>query len=265
MLVRWPGCYIPSLPSKKIMGNMDAHFVEERRMGLEEFLRLLSSIKHLWYCEEAQLLIRSQTPDLDKVLAPFAKPNNAEIIARYEQNFTYLSGKEINVSIEAKINQFSIYLKKVVPMLRIFKEMSSNMITVRKKYSEQEYTLMQYMLPEYEKNCLKEYTGSEESLVFLNTKEAGISEAQTKLREFGTKHQFEQLFQNFRREKREVEAFLETMKVKEDYDNAKEKAKHKVKELELEKQKVMAGKQSITSMIRSKSKDDNLRDVELEI
>jgi len=50
--------------------------------------------------------------------------------------------------------------------------------------------------------------------------------------------------------------------VKEEYDNAKEKAKNRVKELELEKQKIMAGKQSITSMIKSKSKEDNLRDVE---
>ena len=65
--------------------------------------------------------------------------------------------------------------------------------------------------------------------MFINTKETGIGEAQAKLRDFGTKHEFEQLFQSFRREKREVEAFLETMKVKEDYDNAKEKAKHKVK------------------------------------
>lgn len=102
-------------------------------------------------------------------------------------------------------------------MLRIFKEMSSNMILVRKKYSEQEATLLQYMLPEYEKNCLKEYTGSDECLVFINGKEAGIGEAQAKIRDFGARHEFEQLFQSFRREKREAEAFLDTIKVKEDY------------------------------------------------
>lgn len=170
MLIRWPGCYIPSLPSKKVMGNMDAVFIEDRRVGLESYLRILATIKHLWYSEENQLLVRGQSPDLEKASAHLAKPSYAEIIARYEQTFGYLSGKEINVSIEAKINQFSVYLKKVTPMIRIFKEMSSNMITVRKKYNEQAATLMQFMLPEYEKNCLKEYTNSDECLVFMNSK-----------------------------------------------------------------------------------------------
>ena len=93
MLVRWPGCYIPSLPSKKMMGNMDANFIDERRIGLEDFLKIISTIKHLWYCEEAQLLIRSQAPDLEKAASHLTKPNNADIIARYEKAFNHLSGK----------------------------------------------------------------------------------------------------------------------------------------------------------------------------
>lgn len=55
------------------------------------------------------------------------------------------------------------------------------------------------------------------------------------------------------------------MKVKEDYENSKLKAVHRVKELELEKQKVMAGNLSISSRIKSKSKEECLRDVEQEI
>lgn len=158
------------------------------------------------------------------------------------------------MSIVAKINQFSQYLRKVIPMLRNFKEMSSNMGTIRKKYNEQAHTLMQFMLPEYEKNCLKEYLASEESLIFFGQKEQAVGEAQTKLKEFGARVELEQLYQSFRREKREVEAFLEAIKVKEDYENAKDRARQKVKDLELEKQKIMAGKTSLSSMIKSKSK-----------
>lgn len=158
------------------------------------------------------------------------------------------------MSIVAKINQFSQYLRKVIPMLRNFKEMSSNMGTIRKKYNEQAHTLMQFMLPEYERNCLKEYLASEESLIFFGQKEQAVGEAQTKLKEFGARVELEQLYQSFRREKREVEAFLEAIKVKEDYENAKDRARQKVKDLELEKQKIMAGKTSLSSMIKSKSK-----------
>lgn len=60
MLSRWPGCYVPALPSKKVVGNMDIHFIEDRRHGLQEFVRILSTIKHLWYSEEGQILVRSQ-------------------------------------------------------------------------------------------------------------------------------------------------------------------------------------------------------------
>lgn len=89
---------MPSLPTKKLMGNMEAQFVEDRRRGLEEFLKTLATLKHLWYSEEAQLLLRSQV-DLDKASASLAKPTHADIISRYEQTFGYLNGKEINVSI----------------------------------------------------------------------------------------------------------------------------------------------------------------------
>lgn len=95
--------------------------------------------------------------------------------------------------------------------------MSSTMIGLRKKYNEQVYTLLQFMLPEYEKNCLKEYTTTEENLIFYNTKDTTITEVENKLKEYAVKHEFDQLLQSFRKEKREVEAFLETVKVKEDY------------------------------------------------
>jgi hypothetical protein len=51
MLSRWPGCYVPPIPSKKMVGNMDAHFIEDRRIGLELFLLNLALIKHLWYSD----------------------------------------------------------------------------------------------------------------------------------------------------------------------------------------------------------------------
>lgn len=34
MLNRWPGCYVPAIPSKKMVGNMDSQFIEDRRVNL---------------------------------------------------------------------------------------------------------------------------------------------------------------------------------------------------------------------------------------
>jgi hypothetical protein len=54
------------------------------------------------------------------------------------------------------------------------------------------------MMPEYEKYCLKEYVPNEESLIFYNTKDSVVTEIQGKLKEFGGRHQFDQLLQSFR-------------------------------------------------------------------
>lgn len=34
LFARWPGCYIPSLPEKKFIGNEDSVFFEMRKNGL---------------------------------------------------------------------------------------------------------------------------------------------------------------------------------------------------------------------------------------
>jgi hypothetical protein len=38
LTTRWPSCYVPPIPSKKTVGNMDGAFIEERRLLLETFI-----------------------------------------------------------------------------------------------------------------------------------------------------------------------------------------------------------------------------------
>lgn len=45
---RWPGVYIPSLPSKKTIGTNDYLFVENRRKALETFLQYMAKKSFLW-------------------------------------------------------------------------------------------------------------------------------------------------------------------------------------------------------------------------
>lgn len=49
---RWPSCYIPPIPDKKSVGNMDQKFIEDRRSLLEGFVKKVTELKHLWYSEE---------------------------------------------------------------------------------------------------------------------------------------------------------------------------------------------------------------------
>ena len=44
---RWPGVYIPAIPEKKMMGNKDDKFVEERRALLERFMKEIAKFDFL--------------------------------------------------------------------------------------------------------------------------------------------------------------------------------------------------------------------------
>jgi hypothetical protein len=45
---------------------MDKAFIEERRVGLNNFMNRCAALKHLWESEEFQLLLRSKAPDIEK-------------------------------------------------------------------------------------------------------------------------------------------------------------------------------------------------------
>lgn len=38
IVANWPGIYVPSTPSKKLVGNKDVRFIIERRYYLERFI-----------------------------------------------------------------------------------------------------------------------------------------------------------------------------------------------------------------------------------
>ncbi len=44
---RWPGIYIPAIPEKKLVGNQDDKFVEERRGMLERFMKEIAKFDYL--------------------------------------------------------------------------------------------------------------------------------------------------------------------------------------------------------------------------
>ena len=67
LVKRWPGVYVPPIPEKKAVGNMDAKFIEERRSLLEKFCVKVAELPHLFYSDEFKLFIRSVNVDLEKV------------------------------------------------------------------------------------------------------------------------------------------------------------------------------------------------------
>ena len=84
MVKRWPGVYIPPIPEKKAVGNMDSKFIEERRQLLEKFCLKVSELPHLFYSDEFKVFLRSINQDLEKVVY---------IYINIYENFVFWVGK----------------------------------------------------------------------------------------------------------------------------------------------------------------------------
>ncbi len=55
----WPGCLIPSLPSKNPIMKNEEESNRKRQRYLNDFLKKMTLRPYLYYCEEFQALLRS--------------------------------------------------------------------------------------------------------------------------------------------------------------------------------------------------------------
>ena len=71
----WPGVPIPTLPSKRRMGNnMESKFVNQRRHYLEQYLKKLSAFDYLIESTEFNFFSRPKTADIEKSFKAHKKP-----------------------------------------------------------------------------------------------------------------------------------------------------------------------------------------------
>jgi len=123
LLQKWPGVYIPALPPKKSVGNMDKSFIEERKKFLTKFCEKMGEIEYLQNSEEYQAFLK-KSGDFDKIIAPYTKINYEEIVSKFSIAFSHLSGKELNSETIAKISGFKSFLTKISGIFEGFKKMS---------------------------------------------------------------------------------------------------------------------------------------------
>jgi sorting nexin-1/2 len=64
---RWPGIYIPAIPEKKLVGNNDDGFLEERRHLLERFMKECGRLGYVTHSKEFKIFARDKG-DIEKIL-----------------------------------------------------------------------------------------------------------------------------------------------------------------------------------------------------
>ena len=64
---RWPGCFIPCIPEKQILGDKEDGFIEERRSLLDRFIRECAKFEFILESQEFKIFAR-QTGEVGDAL-----------------------------------------------------------------------------------------------------------------------------------------------------------------------------------------------------
>jgi len=83
---RWPGCYVPSIPEKKIMNKKNEEFVEERRSLLDRFMKEIGKYDYIIFSKEFKVFSRGKG-EIDKVLYALPKQTPMQVLEKYRLNF----------------------------------------------------------------------------------------------------------------------------------------------------------------------------------
>ena len=116
--IRWPGCYVPSIPEKKMVGSDDTQFVEERRELLERFMKEIAKYDYIVFSKEFKVFARGKG-EIDKVLYALPKQTPMQVLEKYRLNFKVDENKEESDILQYKeaIANFQKFLKRVITIM----------------------------------------------------------------------------------------------------------------------------------------------------
>jgi sorting nexin-1/2 len=115
LLDRWPGCYVPAIPEKAMVGDKDDNFVEQRRSLLERFMRECGKYEYLIESKEFKIFSRSPG-EVDKTHDQIPRQTPLQILEKYRLNFKLDEDQDTSeiARYRDKINIFNAFLTKAV-------------------------------------------------------------------------------------------------------------------------------------------------------
>jgi hypothetical protein len=93
LVTRWPACFVPRLPGKKMFQGSEKKVVEDRLKFLNAFCTKLAKLTHLFYSTEFnQIFLRSKDGDIVKTFSGVTRNTPVELIQKYQMHFPQLQG-----------------------------------------------------------------------------------------------------------------------------------------------------------------------------
>lgn len=169
LMSRMPGIYIPPIPPKQVFGNKNDKFLNERGYFLLRFLQLICRIPYIIKSDEFKCFSRP-SGEIDKALDSLPKVTPKSLYERLTIEFEFIEQEDYeeqheNMSI---INAYSIFIKKILPILKTIMAKIKPMIDERDEENSNFQNLI-YLMSKYEEGALVQYAdGESDKLVVGN-------------------------------------------------------------------------------------------------
>ena len=225
LVERWPGIFIPSIPPKKAVGNLEPKNVDHRMRKLNDFCYKLSHYSFLMNSEEVQMF-QTATGDCGKAITALPKLSYTDILQKYQSTFTnYYENYDIILG-KGKMIELSSFLKRALKNIKAFKE------TVTTAYSRSEdeierYISMMKSIQEYETKTLAEYVEDSNKLIFINGDKSDIIDRMSAL-DTTLLNPYKYLVDWIESEEMDLEAMLETLEGLTGLNTTMEKLQQKI-------------------------------------
>jgi hypothetical protein len=112
---RWPGCYVPAIPEKQMIGDKEQGFIEERRQLLERFIRECAKYEFIIESKEFKIFSR-QGGEVNEVLEKLPRQTPSQILEKYRLNFPKINEDQPTeiARYRERINIFNVFLTKAL-------------------------------------------------------------------------------------------------------------------------------------------------------
>jgi len=112
LIKNWPGLFIPPIPPKKDLGNLEESFIKLRKKFLQQFFNRIASAPHLSSSQETKIFLESKNKNyLDLPFEIYFKKEHT-IYEYYTQYFDFLIERDLTKINKNFISEFFLKLNK---------------------------------------------------------------------------------------------------------------------------------------------------------
>lgn len=241
LVLHWPGCYVPAIPGKQMMGNLKPEFIETRRKLLEEFLCKTVAVDFLYSSEVFQLFIRGNE-DYKNSTQHFASVSIPNLCATYSSTFSLFAETEMSTYMEVNIEETKKFVKEMTKFLENF---SNRIKFVSVYYSNfiEGFNNMCKVIEEYDADFLSDFRENKRSSIKLEVKTSHVNP-------------YELMLDWTRAEILDHAALLEALSKVEEIQKILVSLNSKLSSERATLLKIQAGKKTLAQFLKKKTKED---------